>query len=425
MQTIFLKSTSNPEQKTLSNRFLNYCLITFFLSGCSGVHDERATDSDIYGQSPMIIDIARDYNNEIEFRLSEIAYDIEYIKLEATPESLIGGGLRNHIVTDDYIFIYEQRRLLQFDRTGKFVKQIGREGRGPGEVLLARNFAMDKENNIIYMLANFKNEILKYDATTGEFLGSFQRSEYLGDNTMQGAFQVIGNGILASLSQFMTQYRPEYVLLEVFDNEGNILKKHKSHIFSYQNDEKIEKMQFVSHMQTWIFQDQLRLFERGNDTIYTLVELMLEPEYILNLGKYKKPLHTGIYRSDRYIHLYSFRETKSALYFLYTYDDEMFSAKYSKENGQFFRFVNPDGQKNRIHNDVDGGLSIWPYYYEGELEDEWYYLVDAINMKQMLTPEYLKESEAKYPEKKEDLKEFIEELSIEDNPVIMIIKLRD
>ncbi len=177
---------------------------------------------------------------------------------------------------------------------------------------------------------------------------------------------------------------------------------------------------------TWIFEDQLRLFEGINDTIYQLIDLELKTAFIFNLGKYKGSFDEMVGdRRERFIRFSSFRETKTALYFLYRCNNEQIAAKYSKEADRFVRLLNPNGESNRIYNDIDGGLSIWPYYYEGELENEWYFIIDAINMKQKLSPEYLETSEALYPEKNEDLKEFIEELSIEDNPVLMIKKLKE
>lgn len=405
---------------------LNYLFISLILLGCKLNHDQNKykIEKGDSIQSPMIIDIARDFNNEREFRLSEIAYDIEYIKLESTPESLIGHGVIEMIVTDDYIYILNLNRLIQFDRTGKFIKQIGREGRGPGEVHGYRSITMDKENNILYVMANHKYEVLKYCAITGDYLRNFPSSSYIGFNQYNGAFQLLGNGTFAGLSLWMGQYQPDYTLIEIFDDEGNILKNKKSHLFSYQDNDKIEKRHHVATHMTWIFEDQLRLFEGINDTIYKLVDLELEPAYIFNLGKYKGPFDDMVgERRERYIRFGSFRETKSALYFLYRYNNEQITAKYSKDNDRIVRLLNPKGESNKIFNDLDGGLSIWPYYYEGQLENEWYMIVDAINMKQNLSPEYLKESESIYPEKKDDLKEFIEELSIEDNPVIMVVKL--
>jgi len=407
----------------------SYLIIILCLLGCrSGHNQEQNTilNQESLEHIPMIIDIARDFNNEREFRLSEIAYDIEYIKLESNPESFIGRGRRNIIVTNENIFIYNYHRLLQFDRTGKFIKQVGREGRGPGEVQGYRSMTMDKEKNILYVMANHKCEVLEYCAITGDYLRNFPSSSSIGFNDHNGGFQLIGNGIFAGLSLWIDQYHPEYTLIEIFDDEGNVLENKKSHLFSYQDDERIERVHHVNTHQTWIFKNQLRLFEGINDTIYNLIDLELEPAYIFNLGKYKGSFAEMVGdRRERFIRFRSFRETNSALYFFYMFKyDEQIAAKYNKEDGQFFRLVNPEGQTNRIYNDIDGGLSIWPNYYEGGVDNEWYMIVDAINMKQNLSPEYLKESEAIYPEKKEDLKEFIEELSIEDNPVLMIVKLK-
>lgn len=418
-----LKNYKNPRLILLSN----YLFINLLLLGCESDHDQnkyKFENGDSI-QSPMIIDIARDFNNEREFRLSEIAYEIEYIKLESTPESLIGYGVKQMIVTDDHIYILNLNRLLQFDRTGKFIKQIGREGRGPGEVHGYRSITMDKEKNILYVMANHRYEVLKYCAITGDYLRNFPSSSYLGFNHGNGAFQLIGNGKFAGLSLWMGQYQPDYTLIEIFDNEGNILKNKKSHLFSYQDNDKIEKKHHVATHMTWIFEGQLRLFEGINDTIYNLVDLELEPAYIFILGKYKGSFDDMVgERRERYIRFGSFRETKSALYFLYWHNNEQITAKYNKEDRQFFKLVNPKGETNRIYNDIDGGFSIWPYYYEGELENEWYFLIDAIKLKQELTPEYLQASEAIFPEKKEELKQFLNKLSIEDNLVIMIVKLK-
>jgi hypothetical protein len=60
---------------------------------------------------------------------------MKIITLEDTDESLIG-RVDNIKATDDYLFILDKsfaRKLLLFDKDGKYLRQIGRFGGGPTE----------------------------------------------------------------------------------------------------------------------------------------------------------------------------------------------------------------------------------------------------------------------------------------------------
>ena len=74
-------------------------------------------------------------------------------------------------------------------------------------------------------------------------------------------------------------------------------------------------------------------------------------------------------------------------------------------------------------NDLDGGLSFWPRYYtsESELIDFW----QAYEMKEILTKEYFSAHEIKNPQAHQKLNEMLIKLDEEDNPVIVIGKLKE
>lgn len=79
------------------------------------------------------VDLNEGLKTEREFRLSEVVKDVEYIPLETTKESLFSNA--GFILTDHFILVNQWRnpcRLLLFDRSGKFIRQIGYEGKGPG-----------------------------------------------------------------------------------------------------------------------------------------------------------------------------------------------------------------------------------------------------------------------------------------------------
>ena len=60
---------------------------------------------------------------------------IEIIKLNTSDECLIG-EIKQVSFTDQFIFVsdpYVSQKIFMFDKNGKFVKNIGRQGGGPGE----------------------------------------------------------------------------------------------------------------------------------------------------------------------------------------------------------------------------------------------------------------------------------------------------
>lgn len=94
--------------------------------------------------------------------LSDIASNVDYIALE-TNESCLITRIQNIELADQYIFINDAgRRILQFDTSGKFIRQIGREGRGPGEYSVIRGIAADIKNSILYVSC-FSRKILSFD----------------------------------------------------------------------------------------------------------------------------------------------------------------------------------------------------------------------------------------------------------------------
>jgi len=64
--------------------------------------------------------------------LSEVGSSITYIPLETTDQSLLK-ELKKVIIFDTYITVRDVYRVLMFDNSGIFIRQIGNRGQGPGE----------------------------------------------------------------------------------------------------------------------------------------------------------------------------------------------------------------------------------------------------------------------------------------------------
>lgn len=74
-------------------------------------------------------------------------------------------------------------------------------------------------------------------------------------------------------------------------------------------------------------------------------------------------------------------------------------------------------------NDLDGGANIYPYY-NNRAGDIWIIEEDSYVFKEKHSPEFLNESMAVFPEMKEKLKTFSNNLKQDDNPVIKIVYLK-
>ena len=137
------------------------------------------------------IDVETAFQNPQELLLSDLGEKLTYIPLETLDESLVKLGSSSHmVVTDQYIFVGEMGApLLCFDRsTGKFLRNIGSVGQGPGEYSGSIDMEVDAEAKRIYFRAS-PTQYHCYDFE-GKFLNTITLAE---DNFMMGGHHFADN----------------------------------------------------------------------------------------------------------------------------------------------------------------------------------------------------------------------------------------
>jgi len=141
-------------------RLLLLAIIAIYISACQ-----------VQTESLKIVPV--NLREDSPVKLSEIAGEINKISLELTDESLIGTIMRV-IYTGDYLIIYDSNgpKVLIFDSQGKFIRQIGRKGQGPGEYIIIGDIAFDCSENIIF-ISTSGNKILCYNID-GVFLHEYK-----------------------------------------------------------------------------------------------------------------------------------------------------------------------------------------------------------------------------------------------------------
>ena len=120
----------------------------------------------------LIIPVDISQNNPL--RLSEIADEIFSVELELTDESLLRSDwpARRVLLSENYIIIVQALEIFVFDKEGRFVRQIGRVGQGPGEFTWLMDITIDESNKHLFITDG--RRIIRYHLN-GEYIDEIVR----------------------------------------------------------------------------------------------------------------------------------------------------------------------------------------------------------------------------------------------------------
>ncbi len=152
----------------------------------------------------------------------EIFKEPKLIFLETTDKSLIG-YVKEILETSNFIFILDiqQNKVLCFDKNGRYIKQIGKNGKGPGEYLRPIDILYSKKDKCLWVYDSKSRKIIAY-SQEGKILNEKKISFYCKNfiETPNGYLAFIGN------SPFGRKNNRNVKFLKL-DKEFNILKKIK------------------------------------------------------------------------------------------------------------------------------------------------------------------------------------------------------
>ena len=157
-----------------------------------------------------------------KIKMSELYSALEYIKLEATPESLIA-QVSKIIPLDTQLLIVdkESSKILLFDVNGKFMRTIGSKGVGAGEFIEIEDVAVDKKGEEIFVLEHSGKRILIYDLK-GNFANDI-KTDFIAHE-----IEYLENGNLACYCDYSAnetyeknETRPNLILLDLNSIEAH------------------------------------------------------------------------------------------------------------------------------------------------------------------------------------------------------------
>jgi len=362
------------------------------------------------------IDLDKGLKDTKEIVLSQIATDIQYIPLETNEECLITSVSQIFTFKDKFIvFDDRQKNIYLFETTGKFIRKIGEKGIGPGEYNEAFRVSFcDKDSTI---LVKDRDNILY--GLDGKFI---KKKDMFPE---MGQIDFLNDHIVFSFG------RPDFVFNDNFQiaicdknfKVQNRLINRKSENITIENEGRI-----LGNMMNRLqyFSDTLSYWEYKYDTIYRIPdEYTCFPRYAFTYSRKQSfnehpegsqaRVIEKLIETNNYIFLQLFDPSGTSAESI---DNEMIYFKKTKEI-MTLRFR--DNVRGLI-NDIDGGLEILP---RKSLKDGRIYTsFSAFDLRQRQENEPYKSIKPSNTDKRKELLQILNNSKMEDNPVIMIIRLK-
>jgi hypothetical protein len=309
----------------------------------------------INNRSPQYLLDLRNSNSNSNLKsvpLSTIGNSVKYIPLETNSVSILKTIL--HIdLCDSIIFLCDNDKLLKFGKAGRFIKQIGRKGRGPGEYPSIYDFCIDKTNRLIYISASSIKEILIFDFD-GNFIKSF-KVPYI-------SVQLVvcdTNTIL-----FRNPFPDPNVNYNwyITDSYGKILSK----FWSFPGRDGRSKLLSQSSSPMYLFDGKLHFKEYGIDTLYFINNSTKEPYAIFNMGNLRidpYPVDFDMEKVSDKIWVYKIFEDRNNFYLNVSkgWTNTFYHCIYNKKKSETITL-----KENGFINDIDGGMNFWPQYVNSD-----------------------------------------------------------
>ena len=345
-------------------------------------------------------------------RLSEIGFSgIEYISLQTNEKSLIK-GITDIKVGNGYFLIQYYNTIMKFNSNGTFVTKIGREGRGPHEFSVVHYIDIDKNNHKIYLVSAWQRKFFVYSEN-----GKFIRTIPAPLNTSH--FKITTEGILCYSINSFANVKTSFNLI---DTTGLLLKSYPN---KYRWNLKF-KNAFVFPQENifYKYNDQLFTKEVYSDTIFLFENMLFKPHLVIDEGKRSitpksRSDFSGMQIMERYVIPMNLFEFGDYLYYEFLYNHEYLGFVGSKKS-DYQVLIN---MEQGIINDLDGGANLRPVaIVDDNTIISW---VNALQLKTHVASEEFKNSKPKYPEKKKELEKLAASLKETDNPVLVLVRLKE
>lgn len=418
-------------------RFLKFIirsglLLIFLLMfvSCTGRVKREVKEKNITHEDPYIDEVIRIDPRTFEdntLTLGSFADDVSYIPLS---DKIKIGVVRGLKISSKAIYLVSDessggegdgiQQLIRFNRHGDDPVRIGKVGRGPREYLNGSNFAVDEQNNRIYINGKL-NTIMVYD-TTGRYLREFKLQD---PDIRFSEIELFNEGYL--FVPVTSRGARSATLWIITDTLGHVVSKKTNSTPSFET-------RIGSNGGTWMFNGNLSYWVDYNDTIFSIKpDFTYDINYILTPGDHRKPkedIPVTLDLPERLLEYFSphfFIETDSYLICRYNYRGKfgyVFIDKRTRVTSLCYFEIKKD-EVGGIINDLDGGSEFSPEVYFTEGDKEFLAgLIQPLRLKNLVASDAFKGNSIPDQYKKDNLIKLAKSLDENDNPVLMVVTLK-
>lgn len=267
------------------------------------------------------------------------------VLLETKPECVVQ-NIRSLEIYKEDIYILDDRanKLYVFDGNGKFKRTISSPGRGHGEYMKLADFSIDKTKEIIYLLDEATDEILKFSLNDYKFLSSIKAVQ---NGYLTYCMQEIGGKIY--LNRSSVSEKEKYELREIDERNGKQVGKFlKSDDYNHgwnfplslehsnfysKNSQSPKYIGLFSNLIMNVTADGVSAAYIVDSRKFVDKEEVLKMQKIAE-GKLEKIDFSGIYSQKRIHQISRFIESPSKVFFQYLEGDERNYLVYDKASGK-------------------------------------------------------------------------------------------
>ena len=267
------------------------------------------------------------------------------VLLETKPECVVQ-NIRSLEIYKEDIYILDDRanKLYIFDGNGKFKRTISSPGRGHGEYMKLADFSIDRTKEIIYLLDEATDEILKFSLDDYKFLSSIKAVQ---NGYLTYCMQEIGGKIY--LNRSSVSEKEKYELREIDERNGKQVGKFlKSDDYNHgwnfplslehsnfysKNSQSPKYIGLFSNLIMNVTADGVSAAYIVDSRKFVDKEEVLKMQKIAE-GKLEKIDFSGIYSQKRIHQISRFIESPSKVFFQYLEGDERNYLVYDKASGK-------------------------------------------------------------------------------------------
>jgi hypothetical protein len=319
-------------------------------------------------------------------------------------------------IGNGFFLIQHFNTILKFRTDGSFDTKIGTEGRGPNEFLVAHDVDIDNKDQSIYIVSGWQKKFNVYSER-----GKFLRTFHCPLNTTN--FRITEDGILCYNSNIMGNMDISYNLI---DTSGRSIKNFSNRYLW----NRVQTSAMLDENLFYRFDKRLFKKEIYSDTVYVFEKKDFRPHLVFEHGE--KLLTTEArskygpeYLFEYYIAQKNLFEFGDYIYYEFMYDYKIGGKNILRgligsklDNSQ----VLIDADKGII-NDLDGGPNIKLKTIKDS--NTLIFWIESLELKNLAASENFINLTPKYPEKKKELEKLANSLKETDNPVLMLVRLKE